>query len=261
MFLYTTSYEQTSQFRAMKSTVAEIEASLSIFRERSVERNSVTLGILHDAIVDAEFYDESMEEDYTTEEMEKERDEALADILEVILGDNVEGLETATDLLGLFDELAPAYNLDGTVGSEMEPEERAAVTSAYFDAVEAALKDKAPGEVRGIISVPDEFRVLAKHVVGLRGSGLQSPRGGYLLDFCDDESQSELPSRILAPDDVPGIHAVNDRVALGWYQETSLALGGLLTCIFVQESDRTWDWRYLWKDRFGDTRAFTSVTD
>lgn len=238
----------------MKSSVAKIEDSLAIYRDLSAQANANALEIFIDAIIQADFEDESSESQYTDEDMERERNGALADILHNIIGDNVEELVTAYDLLFHFRALAPKYSLDGTVGGELKPEERAALTAPYFDAVEIALKDKAPQEVRQIISVPEEFRILAKHILGLRGGGLHKDNREHALDFWTDGGISELPSRIVAPDDIPGIHTVKNKVALGWRQATSL--DGALTCIFVQESDGAWAWSFLWSG-FYETRAFS----
>lgn len=101
--------------------------------------------------------------------MMRESDETLASILDNIIGDKVEELARANDLLIRSQESTAKYSLDGTVGGEMEDEERAALTTAYFDAVETALGDKAPEEVRGISSsaVPAE---LTDRTTTVRGS-------------------------------------------------------------------------------------------
>lgn len=138
----------------MKSTVAEI------YRDLSAQANATALGVFIDAILEADYFeDQPRRSEYTGEDMMQERDETLASILDIIIGHKVEELATANDLLIRFEESTPKYSLDGTVGGEMEDEERAALTTAYFDAVETALRDKAPEEVRGISSsaVPAEW--------------------------------------------------------------------------------------------------------
>lgn len=242
----------------MKNTVAEIEDSLARYRDLSEQANATALDAFIDAILGADYFeDESRRSEYTDEDMMQEKDEALASILGNIIGDEVEELASATDLLSRFEDFAPKYSLDGTVGGEMEDGERDTLTTAYFDAVEAALRDKAPEEVKGIISVPGEFRILAKHILGIRGGGLNMYKREHVLDFWDDGGISQLPSRILAPDNIPGIHAVKSRVALGWNQATSL--DGALTCIFVQETDDTWAWSFLWSGYY-ETQIF-SITE
>lgn len=144
----------------MKSTVVEIEDSLALYRDLSAQANATALGVLIDTILEADYFeDESGRSEDTDEDMMQERDETLASILDNIIGDKVEELTIANDILIRFEESKPKYSLDGTVGGEMEDEERATLTTAYCEAVETALRGKAPEEVRGVSSsaVPAEW--------------------------------------------------------------------------------------------------------
>lgn len=50
----------------MKSTVAEIEVSLALYRDLSTQANATALGVFIDAILEADYFgDESRRSEYT----------------------------------------------------------------------------------------------------------------------------------------------------------------------------------------------------
>lgn len=241
----------------MKSTPEEIEAALASYRKTSAERNKRALQLYVDAIVNSRFEDETTESEFTEEEMNQERIGQQGDIV----GDTLDDLSQPTELLDRYDELAPELSLEGTVGGTLDPEKRASLAEAYFKALEAALKERAPDEVNDTISVPEEFRVLAKHVIGIRSPDLPQDHCQHAVNFWSDESifdHSKIPSRILAPGDIPGKLAVHERVALGWNPGSTTDCDW--TCVYAQESDDSWAWIFVWSDPSG-ARAFDTIPD
>ncbi|KAG6359706.1 hypothetical protein INS49_010758 [Diaporthe citri] len=214
----------------MKSFPEEIESALASYRKTSAERNKRAIQVYVDAVVNADFEDETTESEFTEDEMNQERIGQLGDVVQ----DTLDDLTQPTELLDRYDELALKLSLDGTAGGDIDPEERASLAEAYFKALEAALKEKAPDEVKDTISVPEEFRVLAKH------------------------NHSEIASRILAPSDIPGKHAVDERVASGWNLGSTVDCDW--TCVYAQESDDSWAWKFVWPDQ-SNSRAFDTIPD
>lgn len=61
--------------------------------------------------------------------------------------------------------------------------------------------------------------VLAKHVLDRRGPGLLKEHKEDAMNFWSNESirnHSDIPSRILIPDDIPEEHALDEKIALRW---------------------------------------------
>ncbi|KAL1867510.1 hypothetical protein Daus18300_006354 [Diaporthe australafricana] len=110
--------------------------------------------------LDAEFENKESSLDFTEDEMNMEREGARSNILE----DDVDTLLSRHELLNRLDELAPRGSHNSSDAGELNPEERAAMAAACLDAsLEASLKQTTSEEARKLISVPDEFGVLAKH--------------------------------------------------------------------------------------------------
>ncbi|POS71413.1 hypothetical protein DHEL01_v210192 [Diaporthe helianthi] len=163
----------------MKSTPAEIEAALANYRKVTAERNKRELQVFVDAIVKADFAEEVTATEFTKERMDKERMEQLGELVQ----EDLNFLTHPTELMDRYDELAARLYLDGTSGGDLDPEKRASYTEPYFEALGAALKEKAPDEVKEIISVPEEFRVLARHVTGICGPGLPHHQTMFPMSF------------------------------------------------------------------------------
>lgn len=70
------------------------------------------------------------------------------------------GLFKPTDLLDRFDRFVAALSLHGTSCGNVLPESRAETAAAYFDALDAFLKEKALDLVKESVYVPEEFSVL-----------------------------------------------------------------------------------------------------
>lgn len=241
----------------MKPTPEEIEAALANYRKITAERNKRVLQVYVDAIVNAEFEDERIASEYTEEEMHKERMEQLGELVE----DDLDGLTQPTELIERYDEMAAKLYLDGTPGGDLDPEARANLVEPYFKALEAALREKAPDEVKETISAPEEIRVLARHVTGILGSGLPHEQTMHGMSFWSDEgmgNHAKIPSRILAPDQVGGAQVVDGRIALGYHSGSTVNCEW--TCVYAQEPDDSWAWKYLWSDP-SQWKVFDTITE
>lgn len=243
----------------MKSTAAEIEAALANYRKVSAERNRRSLAVYIDAITKAEFTDAAIREETSDEEW---REEQLAAVEELVQTD-MEHLEITApaQLMERFDELAVAIGLDGTSCGNMLAEDRAAWAAAYFGALDAALKEKAPEEVKGIISAPEEFRVLARHVLGINGSMLPEDMTKHAMSFWEDHGMydhSKIPARVTKPEDLAYPYHVDGKVALIW--DPGTVLEGEFACIYVQESDGSWNWKFVFRWQV-DERVFDNIPE
>ncbi|KAL2284689.1 hypothetical protein FJTKL_08775 [Diaporthe vaccinii] len=105
----------------MKSTPEEIEAALANYRKVTAERNKRDLQIFVDAIVNADFEDEQVRDEFTDEQMHKERMGQLGELVQ----DDLDHLSQPTELMERYDELAASLYLDGTFGGDIDPEKRA----------------------------------------------------------------------------------------------------------------------------------------
>lgn len=232
----------------MRSTAAEIEDVLAEWRSANASRNKQRLQIYVDAIMNAE--DEETDE----EELKQERLGSLATVLE----DTEErlaadGIATPTDFLERFDELAPKYSLDGTQGGDCTPQERADISNREFTELAAALKERAPeGVIRDTVTVPEEFRVLARHVLGIRGPHLPIDQNRFAMNFwADSLHHKSVASRVHEPDDIPFCGgnlegSAGLEVALGWCPGVSTE--GEFVCVYSRELDgeNEWAWRFVW---------------
>lgn len=238
----------------MKSTPEEIESALAKYRKITAERNKRALQIFVDAIVNADFEDEQVATEFTKEEMHKERMEQLGELVQ----DDLDGLTQPTELMDRYDELAPGLCLDGTVGGDLDPEERASLAEAYFDALEAVLRERAPDEVKNTISAPEEFRVMARHVLRICGPGLPINHTERGMGFSCVGSLSEITSLMLAPEDTHAELALDGKVALGWNMGDTVGCEWI--CVYEQELDDSWAWKFLYLDE-GYTQAFDNIPD
>ncbi|KAL1876968.1 hypothetical protein Daus18300_002575 [Diaporthe australafricana] len=244
----------------MKSTATEIEAALANYRKVSAERNKRELGVYIDAFKKAEFTDEQIREETSDEEWEEEKMDALGELVCADLKKEL-GISAPAELLDRFDELAARCGLDGTTAGDLDPGERAADAAAYFDALDTALKEKAPEEVRQIISAPEEFRVLARHVLGINGAMLPDDMTKYTMSFWQDDGMwehSKIPARVSKPEDLEYPYNVAEKVALIW--DPGQVLEGEFRCIYIQESDGTWNWNFVWRSQ-GDERLFDNIPE
>lgn len=173
----------------MMSTAAEIEAALANYRKVSAERNKRLLGVYIDAITKAEFTDELIREETSDEEWEEEQLAALGELVDADLKGL--GLSKPAELLDRFDELAARHSLDGTTGGHLDLKDRAARATAYFNALDAALKAKTPEEVKQIISAPEEFRILVRHVLGINGPMLPDDTTKHAMSFWQDDGMQD----------------------------------------------------------------------
>lgn len=236
----------------MKSIPEEIEAALANYRKITAERNKRDLQIFVDAIVNANFEDEEERDEFTDEQMQEERMDQLGEIVQ----DELDNLSQPTELMERYDELAASLHLDGTYGGDLDPEKRANLAEAYFKALEAALRERAPEEVKETISVPEEFRVLARHITGICGPGLPKNHTERGYTFGCLGAIDEISSRMLTPEETHAELVMDERVALGWNPGHSTSCEW--KCVYAQQADGSWAWQFLFFDDF-DTRAFDNI--
>lgn len=243
----------------MKCTAAEIEAALADYRKVAAARNKRLLEVYIDAIIRAKFTDEAIREETSDEEWHEEQLLALG---ELVGGDLKElGISAPAELLDRFDDLAAGLCLDGTTGGDLDPEERAARIAVYFDALNAALKDKAPEEVREIISAPEEFRVLARHVIEINGAMLPDDMTKYTLSFWQDDGMydhSKIPGRVSKLEGPAHPYDTFEHAVLVW--DSGMVIGGRFGCFYVQESDGNWEWKFVYQGE-GDERIFDNIPE
>lgn len=237
---------ETSDYSTMKSTAAEIEAALVTWRSTNASRNKQRLKVYVDAIMNAE--DEEADE----EDLSRDRLDSLAALLEDTTESlTADGIATPAEFLARFDELAPKYRLDGTQGGDCTAQERADISNKEFAELESVLKARAPeGVVRDTITVPDEFRVLARHVLGICGPHLPNDQNINAMNFWADDITQSLDSRVHRPSDIPFgggdlAGSAGLEVALGWC--SGLCTDGDFVCVYSRELDGDeWAWRFVW---------------
>lgn len=230
----------------MRSTAAEVEAALAGWRTANASRNKERLKIYIDAIMKAE--DEEADE----EDLNSDRLDSLAALLENTSESlAADGVATPANFLERFDELAHKYSLDGTSGGECTPQERADASGREFAELELALRERAPeGVIRNMIGVPDEFRVLARHVLGICGPHLPKDQNTHAMNFWADDVTRSIASRVHAPADIPYgggdlAGSAGLEVALGWCP--GLCTDGDFVCVYSRELDGDeWGWRFVW---------------
>lgn len=230
----------------MRSTAAEIEEVLAEWRSTNASRNKQRLKIYVDAIMNAE------DEDDTEEELKEERLWSLGSVLEESLeGLVADGIATPAEFLERFDELAPKYRLDGTQGGDCTPQERAEISNREFTELEAVLKERAPeGVIRDTITVPEEFRVLARHVLGICGPHLPKDQNQIAMNFWANDATRSLAQSVYEPSDIPfgAGNLAGDaglEVALGWCPGS--CMDGDFVCVYSRELDGDeWGWRFVW---------------
>ncbi|KAK7697117.1 hypothetical protein SLS64_013861 [Diaporthe eres] len=230
----------------MKSTAAEVEAALAEWRSTNASRNKQRLKIYVDAIMNAED-DEADEED-----LNRDRLDSLAALLEDTSESlAADGIGTPAEFLERFDELAPKYRLDGTEGGDCTPQQRADISGREFAELETVLKERAPeGVVRDTIAVPEEFRVLARHVLGICGPHLPKDQHVIAMNFWADDVTQSIASRVHRPSDIPFgggdlAGSAGLEVALGWCP--GLCTDGDFVCVYSRELDGDeWAWRFAW---------------
>lgn len=243
----------------MKSIPAEVEAALANYRKVSAERNKRLLTIYVDAISKAEFTDKQAREEISDEEWQEEQMWALGELL----GSDLEDLDlfAPADLLDHYDRLAGLIGLDGTTCANMHPESRAERAAKYFEALDAVLKDKASEEVKEPISAPEEFRVLARHVLEIIGSLLPDATNKHTMSFWKDDGvwdHSKIPARITRPENIECPWHIDEKIALLW--NPGMVLEGEFSCLYTQEQDGTWNLKFEWRCQ-GDERTFENIPE
>ncbi|CAN8104752.1 unnamed protein product [Discula destructiva] len=246
----------------MKSTAAEIEAALTKWRSINATRNKEHLKIYVDAISNV------VDEEFDEEEMANIRLESLASLL-VTSSDSLaaDGITTPADFLERFDELAPKYRLDGTEGGDFTPQERADISNSEFAELVRVLRERAPeGSVRDTITVPEEFTVLARHVLGIVDPDLPNSQSVIGSSLWAGTPVSDIASRVHKPADIPVWGAdllmgadVDLEFAVGWC--SGWCRDGEFVCVYSREVDGDeWAWRFVWVE-IGDTQVFETIPE
>lgn len=244
---------------SMKSTAAEIEAALANFRRVSGARNKRLLKVYVDAIRRAEFTDEEIRKEMSDEDWQEEQMRALCELVDTELEDL--DIFTPTELPERFDRFAGTLCLDGTSDSNIYPDYRAERAAAYFDALDGALKEKAPEEIKEIVSALEDFRVLARQVLGILGPVLPDEMTKDIMSFWQDDGvwdNSKIPARVTRSEDLEHPWSIDRKIALLW--DPGMVLEGEFRCLYVQESDGTWNWNFGWRSQ-GDERTFDNIPD
>lgn len=230
----------TTPVSSMKSTATEVEAALANYRKVSAERNKRLLTVYIEAITKAKFTDKQAREGFSDEEWQEEQMLALAEPLD----SDMESLElfAPSDLLDHYDEIAGLIGLDGTTCGNLRMEDRAKRAASHFDALDAALKEKAPEEVKEIISAPEEFRVIAVTVLEIIGSVLPDDKNRHTMSFWKGDGvwdHSKFPARITRLENIEYPWNADEKVALQW--DPRMVLKGEFSFLYVQEPDNTWN--------------------
>lgn len=101
---------------------------------------------------------------------------------------------------------------------DLDPEKRASLAEASFKALEATLRERTPDEVKEVISAPEEFRVLARHILRICGPGLPISHNGHMQAF--DTIADPLECLLEVTDEEPpvfeGITAENVTYRMVW---------------------------------------------
>lgn len=229
----------------MYSSLAEILDALNEYQSYVAAENRRALDIYIPFITNAQ---EPKEGDFDDDfDVDKQRME----VLKRLIGDDdvldKEGITAPAELLDRYDDLMPRLGLDGTF--VIDADERPRKQDEYFSAIEEALKQKCIEEVRGMISIPEEFRSLAEHVDGLHGPGLEYWRSNFqyaawwgLIEDCETYS-----ARVKTPDELTHWLTIT---SMGWAVGGGWDLGkgpdaGLFAVYCRRPEDDGWGWRYV----------------
>lgn len=244
----------------MYSSPAEILAALNEYRSYIAAGNRRALDIFIPFITKAQ---EPAAGDFGIEfDVDKQRIE----VLKHLIGDreilDKEGITAPAELLDRYDDLAPRLGLDGTF--VIDNGERTRKQDEYFSAIEEALKQKSLEEVRGMISIPEEFRSLAEHVDGLYGPGLGYWRSinQFAAWWGLIEDGEIYSARVKTPDELNSWIYLTDNgwtVGGGWDLGTGQDVK-LFAVYCRMPEDNSWGWRYVasWE---GNEEVFETIPE
>ncbi|KAK1544794.1 hypothetical protein CPAR01_02296 [Colletotrichum paranaense] len=227
----------------MASSPDDIAVSLAAYRSFISTQNRRALDVYVPFIATA--VPDDLEDDEDVEEL---RLDGLNTLLDTTIKDF--GVSEPSEILTRFDELAPRIGLDGTyVMQEHEgtSEERDAIRREYLSVIEESLKRKSRENVREAISIPEDFRVLAKLVDGIVGYGLPVFRNRAHPAFwwgCRDDLCPHA-DRVMTPEDLTQHAGLPEgwQIAGGWAPGTGPDAN--FSIVYSRESDEDpWKWRY-----------------
>lgn len=102
--------------------------------------------------------------------------------------------------------------------------------------------------VKHIVSAPEEFRVIARHVLGIIGSMLPDDTNKHTMSFWQDDGvwdHLKIPTRIKRLESLEYPWDIGEKVALLW--GPVMVLEGEFSCFYIQEPDGTWSWKFGWR--------------
>ncbi|WYZ38344.1 hypothetical protein EsH8_III_000258 [Colletotrichum jinshuiense] len=246
----------------MYSSPEEIEAAVEAYRSHISHHNRRIVEVYVSLLADAEPEEGDFEGDQDVNEL---RLEALDPIFDTRLGEFV---STPGEILTRWDELCSVYDLDGTAGRPSE--EDAALCEEYFSHMEKALRGSCLEEVRGSISFPEEFRVLAKHVNCLTGPGLTEHKSRYQACFwlgphAPPYMEEYIAKRVKTPEWLDGNMDGGWEYAAGW--QTGGGCEDYFYIVYCRRAARPdngspepWAWRYVSNDAM-DFGVFDTIPE
>lgn len=275
----------------MYSTPDEILAALDEYRAHIASENRRALEIYIPQITNAK---EPDGDGSRCSPPSLDADRQRMDMLKHLIGDNTNvldgaGVSSPAGLLERYDELAARLGLDGVFhhlpvrdadaddNDDDAPGERARRRrDEYFSAVEEGLRRECMDleEVRSMISVPEEVRVLAGHVDGLRGPGLAYWRDMHQFSAWwglmgeDAEDREAYGGRVKSPSTLAGWLGRSDDDDTGWTVGGGWDMGsGPDACLLavycrpgVREGGGAWGWRYfLLSEYAGGESVFETI--
>ncbi|KAI0147781.1 hypothetical protein GGR57DRAFT_244612 [Xylariaceae sp. FL1272] len=237
----------------MRSSFEEIAQALERFRSHRLQANRIVLEKIIPMIERATVPEDNGSDDERTRRYQKLRVKFLEE--EVV--HQPLNMDRPGEFLERWDDFK--HIVDGTW---VDQDRAQAVVSKneFFSKVEAALKEKAPEELRESITVPDELRLLLEQVDGVCGPGLaewNSLFHGWFFSGCL-EVEGEVPYGPFQDDEsCEGFDvAIGFKMGDGIHMECWAILSRTKA-----ESDQPWEWRYLVNFFEFGQRIFNTIPD
>ncbi|EZF34274.1 hypothetical protein H109_03987 [Trichophyton interdigitale MR816] len=180
---------------------------------------------------------------------------------EEYLGFDLPDFKHPRELLSRFDEIVERCCCNGVKHLEILTLARGSAgmsTEAHIRVLEKALQDNTYISVPFLVSVPEEYKTLMRHVDSLIGVGLLYQRSPPLWAGCTD-SEDEIKQRIVAKDYMKRWHD-DYEVAAGW--EAGDSREGFIFVMLCrnEKKGKPWRWRYTrvdWCEQYSE--VFDSI--
>ncbi|KAI1264492.1 hypothetical protein F5Y18DRAFT_390593 [Xylariaceae sp. FL1019] len=237
----------------MRSSFEEIAQALERFRSHRLQANRIVLEKIIPMIERATVPEDNGSDDERTRRYQK----LGVKFLEEEVVHQPLNMGRPGEFLERWDDFK--HIVDGTLVVQDEAR-RVSLRAEFFSEVEAALKEKAPEELRESITFPDELRLLLEQVDGVCGPGLAGWNCKFHGWFLDGSTTVER--------EVPLPYFQDN----GGFEELEVAIGIQLGdgieieswAIFSRtkdEPDEPWEWRYVvYFFEFGQ-RIFDTIPD